>query len=119
VPQLWLLPILALCLIWSSTFSFFRYTKYLLFFTLLYNVFLMSYASFNYEFIATRKIKTQLETWKKTNATFIIEEKTFLRNELRYEEKGIKYEKGEIKEGEHFRVMPFTFGFVKVKMKYQ
>jgi len=118
VPQLWLVPVLALCLVWNFPVNFFRYSKYLLFFTLFYNAFLMSYAAFDFEHRATRKIKNQLKTWKDTNATFIIDEKVFFRTHLRFEENGIKYELGEIKEGEHSRVMPFTFGNVKVKMKY-
>ncbi len=113
VPQVWLIPILGLLLIWQEKNLITNHLKYSIIILLLYNTFLQTENLLKYNWISTQEIRKQIVELKKENKTYKIEVGPFTNIHLRLKENGIKYKEDTI--NSNFIYMAETWGVVKLK----
>lgn len=112
-PQLWLISVLTLIMIWNFKFKIFQFLKYLLIISIVINLYLITNFSISRELSASKKIWKKLDEWKEDGATYKIQEDYFYQLHLRLSENHIPFKRDSIK-GEHI-IMPETFGHFKLQ----
>ncbi|MET3731534.1 hypothetical protein [Moheibacter stercoris] len=114
VPQLWLINIIALVMIWDSKQYFFRALKFFLLFSLFFNFYLGLTQTLKFEINSTKEINSLLKDWKTDGVKLKIDQQNFFHVYKRFEENNIPFELTKITEG-HFIYLPNTFANVKIQ----
>jgi hypothetical protein len=113
VPQMWLLPILALIIIWNNSSQTAQGVKWFMFFSLFFNFYTGFTKTLDYEFKQTEEMNSLIDDWKTSESKLLVEQKNFNHVYKRFVEKGIDVELGEIKD-KNFILLPNTYNNVKV-----
>ena len=113
VPQLWIIPILSLVMVWKINIYYLRTLKFLLFFSMLFNVLIHGLQVIDFEFNASENVRDLLSDLKEADEKIMIEEKFFVNIHKRLEENDIEFIREKMK-GDYF-YMPESFGNVKMQ----
>ena len=113
VPQLWLISILSLLMIWKINLKYFKAIKYFLFFSMFFNILIHGHKVLEFEIKSTDEVRTLLKNLKDENAKIKIDENFFVNLHLRLKENNIEYVRDTI-EGKSF-AMPGSFGDVNMQ----
>src|SRR5690606_26232504 len=113
VPQLWLIPILSLIMVWNLDVKYFKVLKVLLVSALFFNVYTYTSTVLSYENSGSNKISSHLDSWKEEGLKIKIEQYKFTNLYLRLKEYNIPYVQEKI-EGNFF-IMPHSFDRAKLQ----
>lgn len=114
VPQLWLISVLSLLIIWKSPFLYFKVLKFFLFFSMFFNIIIHSFQVFTFQNENNKKVNADLQKWKEEGVKLKIDETYFVNMHLRLKENDIPFSVEKITK-EPFFFMQGTFGQVKLQ----